>query len=659
MRAVKKVSPVIVKNETKDLNKSHIEFEDSSMLGVEKKPLHKTTAREVFKPKKKTKKLSINTRPAYSARDITISLSNVSIDEHTLNLPDHLVKVYLKKTATWSALVSASTIALAGINVLTAELLNLNMGGYAILGVGATAAITSYSYSIFKTTHIKNQYEIYNTSIELHDSSVLLNLLLEQIYKLFNFDRVKTLLTLKPEIKIAITNGEPHLHIGLPLLHSLSYIELISLVAYNVSAFKMLNQKHISLLFGHESLQPFTNMALQSSLDKMLSAPTNILKNEIIQRSLVNAVQVTDFQTTIDAFYKQELLKEAFNSSIRTLTTEEILPINMVTQIICASESHNTKHQTESLHISDQIKSYITNYPHGLELKHKPCQILHNFPSNLLIKNINTHANTLSIKTLQKLGFNDDQLIKTHTAHTAFKDQLTVDPVNRYYSNFYRVNRSIIPDLSESNAGSLMTLKSDLLSLNNDISSAAPNHLPRIKLWDSKITPYSIKNKVNTTGSINLEKAHIELNEIETLFGKKTGRCIAMTLSIGTPQEQKTIYSLLNAHRKALNLLRTQDALIEALYSFKAVGGKEKFAMLKQTARQVMGLAGSLPPLSSASINMQEKIKYTEKVLQARSSDEVSHGILDLITTIEDYKWHADLQIISICEKVEERLGAS
>ena len=56
---------------------------------------------------------------------------------------------------------------------------------------------------------------------------------------------------------------------------------------------------------------------------------------------------------------------------------------------------------------------------------------------------------------------------------------------------------------------------------------------------------------------------------------------------------------------------------------------------------------------------MQEKIKYTEKVLQARSSDEVSHGILDLITTIEDYKWHADLQIISICEKVEERLGAS
>lgn len=662
-----KVNSIPPTSERENPREYEIKFQPTDLAQViaeNKKAAHpENSSLKVFsRTKKKIKREQITSQPAYSARDIKVELFGLKTSEKNISASDEILKIYLKKAALWSTSIAGGLSFFGTMNLGLNYWLGLSATPETILGLSALTSFIAYGAieSLSEYDFIKSKR--YNSKKPMADEDVIQSLI-ESISSHFNMKPPTVICTLKPDCYLENKRGKASLTIGLPIIHKLNNHELIGLLTYHFQYFSLGKKKNVLGFFNQRSQTPFKKAVKEQHhiANTISKFSTKNLHNLIKSEAIISAIEASSFDHFVSALEKYHRLSLAFRDFIADSTHTEMIPINALTQLACNAESKETIHEVECLHLRDKTRLAIAGRQDLLELIHKRKNTTDSYKSHWMLKQGNELANSLSKSFLKKLGFKEEQLAKTHKAHRAFPRLLEVDAVQQYYAGFFRINRSVAPNLSEGDAGSLLTLKAELNSLNKKILNELPKYQGLIQQWDQFTAPHIHRQNPNTPESAAMEKTHLELQEIEELLGKKSGLCLAITLSIANPSEQKGLYLMLDAHRKTANLLRAVDATLDGLASFREEESSAHILQLRKNLDMLTGLCASLPRI----VEHQHINEALDQVTQAKNTNhkvdihELPEACLNLVHVIESYKWQVEKQLVDTCQKVEERLNVN
>lgn len=658
----KKMSHIatIVKEPTMKANIDFIESDLAKVIQDQQHALH-NKPKEVFKSKKQVfRRKMLDQQQPYSVRDIHNELMMLDIQEKSIDVSHEILKLYLKKSALWVICIASCTVFLEFINLGTSRWFDINIATQVLLIIASAICLLS-----FGALDILNRFKIKN--LRKYDAKIrcsqqpLLDHALTSLASKFDAAVPEIILTVKPQIFLQEKQKKQVLYLGIPLLHALTNQELYALTAYHFEYHRILKQQSLLRFFNGRSKTPFRHSKKTGGLklEMILGFTEYHLHRKVAQESVISGIEAVSFSSLCSALDKNHRLELAFDGCIQAAKAKEMVPINIITQIVCASENRDIIYQVECEHLKDNLKAMIGDQIDSLALIHKLSPINQEYQSHWLIQDLNAKANEISKNLLLKFGFTEPQLEKTHNAHQVFPLITEVDPIQFYYGGLYRTNRTIAPNLIDGDAGSLLSLKAELNILNAEIRKKSEKSRKLLQNWDLYLLPHHLKTHGTIDERQHLERLHLDLINIEALLAKKSGLSLAITLTMASPQEQKALYEVLDAHRKCSNLHRAIEDLLQTRLEFNNQASSQSIMQLRKALQTLAGLCQFLPRTgeqctSVLVIELAELLIEQGRDLQAA---ELENMASDLVSAIDRYRWNTEKQLVSACQKVEDRLG--
>ena len=621
---------------------------------------HQSSKGVFARSKKKFRREMLTSKPAYTNRDINLETRHITITSKEIYASDEVLKIYLKKSAMWASSIVGSLSFFGAMNLGLSYFLDVSAPETTLLGLSALSSFMEYSAieTLSGLQHHKSQK--YNAKIYL-ENEPLLQQLVDNLATKFSVPKPRIKCSLKPEIYIKVKRKKATLVLGLPLIQKLNNQELIALMAYHFQYASIIQTNRIDHFFGSSTRDPFKSPIPHSHNIANSIATFSITHLHTIVRAeaIVGAIEASSFDHFISALKQNHSLTIAYHDFINGAAKTEIIPINALTQIVCNSEKKDNINLVECANIKQQVRECLSGRQDSLELRHGRTGATTPYKSQWLLRSGNTIADQLSMKTLRRLGFTKEQLQKTHSKHQAFPKLSDVDSVQQYYIGFYRPNRSITPDLSDGESGSLLTLKAELNYINKTIAKEITKGQSLLEAWDCYENPNFKKQDLGFNERNEIEKTHLELQEIESLLGKKSGLCLAITLSIANPADQKELYQILNAHRKGANLNRAIDGMIEALNQLELEETSATILQSRKSLSSLIGLCAGLPRIinETTTLDVLDSTAQLQNQTNKIDINTLPQKAIMLIEHIEIYKWQIEKQLVDACQKVEERLN--
>jgi len=603
-------------------------------------------ANAIFSKAHHQKKKMLDYRPPYSARDVQLEMLALQ-HQATSGLTTQLkIKKYMSLCLNWTFSVCASFLALNALNVAADLYFSSSLSAHQLLL--SSALLSSLSAFAFQCLH-KNKAKT-NAATSKATVAVDEPLLTEMITHIaagFDIKSPLILFTLNPTISLVEKNKALNITLGLPLFSTLSNHELITLLIFRFHEFSL--QKSIKTMhwlplgpLQSELLYKMTNTSkLARALNKIQPHPW---RQDIELEAIAQCIKTVDKTTFISALEKYLALNLSYQRFLKAAKTKDLSPLNAVTQIACGSETVDIRDDIKQLKVEQRVKQRMATRDDSTEIFHNQNQLIRCYGAQWLLKNPNAAADIVSRALFLSFDFTVEQINKTHNTHAAFPSLTDKDRLQHYFGGLYRTNRVILPDLKDAEVGALTVLKSELQQLNTTITKQRHLVLPFLQLWDQHLTP-QIQRQEDPANSLSLERAHIELCDLESMLSKKIGFCLAIHLSIGSPQEQLKLYELLDARRKADHLKRAMDALLSACKIYSQEQSIHNGKELRNARAIVEKLANFLP-------------NFNQQVMPLKTSNILLEN-LKYIETLDQYRWHLEVELIQHCQKVEDRMGVT
>lgn len=660
-------SSTFVKTEIKD----EIQFESTDLADMIQPNLNKShevnatlrpqkAQKPIFKSKQRKNNFEIKSRPAYSIRDIELGLLLLEIKNTGFQTADEVIRVYLLKSIFWSTFFLLPLIVIGGANILISHFAGLMLPTPIVFGSCLTVTAFGYIW-LLVTRHRKDKYnKLVNATMPIKKNPFM-ETLIKNISEKFEYQAKSINLSLRPEIRIKLAQNESTITVGLPLIQQCSASELVALICSEFERARIKRESGTDALLKRQDnlISMIDSPEKRSLVDTFDQYATSRLNKMINVASIICAIQATNIDTLVSAIEKQIRLKRGYRNSLINGNTSEIIPINAITQIACASETRDIREHTECLNVSSIIKGLIDSQSNKVELLHKRSHINLEFAAHWLLNNPNSLANTLSMDALQQIGFEKQQLRKTHDTHRVFIDVSELDPVHHFFHNLYRPNRVLTLSLNDSESGSLLTLKSDLMRLHKSLISEQSRAEELLTKWDCFLAPHYTRQLRGTPEGGAAERVNTDLTEIDSLFAERIGLCVNITLSIGTSEERQDVYALLEANRKINNIVRSTDALIHAIAVLKRNPTTRTMADARNCLKIMIGLCNGMTSFKSKNLTLQPPHIHSEADVQLMKHREILENGISLVYKIEDYRWNIDKQLVSLSHRVEERLAVT